>query len=200
MNKTPIPVDVELFPETKNRKYLNSQVKFDGVIICDTKNNPFFPIDGITIDTDKFEYPDYIEYFHALYPVTNKESMLPFHFYLELFQKDYIVLNTRPIYARFPFTSKQMIESLKSTRDSKDDIFDFLKNHEISNYVFIVIYGDSNIDFYLDKIYKKINDYIINPIFKYNREVGMVDKNIHLIKLGPYFKKDLFRVKVKKYI
>lgn len=135
-----------------------------GVIIFDSYNNEFFPIDLIQIDKSDFNLKHYITEFRKKYGGSESQDLyMPFHFSVELIGKQYFPIMTRPI-------------TYRSNVPGYED------------YITICIMGDSKIDVYPHVLYKILAHTIINgikyiPTFKMNLELDMT---YH--KLGDQFK------------
>lgn len=128
------------------QKFVKSNV-FDvlaqGFVIMDTMNNPKFPIDAILMDRTKFDSTTILKEYRKAYKMTKSEIFMPWHFQVELVDRDYVIQNTRPINYKTPFK-------------------------EWEEYICICIVGNSNDDVYMPDIYKKIANICIKPFSRGN--------------------------------
>jgi len=119
-----------------NRNFIND--KPEGWVVCDTVNNPFFPIDILPIDTGNFDLPKISKEFHRVYGGKINDLFLPWHYTVDIVNDFPYIIQTRP------FNYKT-----------------FIPNYEKK--LFIMIIGDSNRDIYNMNFYKAIAHQIINP-------------------------------------
>lgn len=128
------------------QKYVKANI-FDGVaqgfVIMDTMNNPKFMLSDILLDRTKFDSTTVLKEYRKAYNMTKQEIFMPWHFQVELVDKDYIIQNTRPINYKTPFK-------------------------EWEQFICICIVGNSNEDVYMPDIYKKIANICIKPFSRGN--------------------------------
>jgi len=119
-----------------NRSFLND--KPEGWVICDTVNNPFFPMDILPIDTGGFDLSKIQYEFHRTYGGKPNDLFLPWHYTIDIVNDFPYIIQTRPFnYKTFiPLYERKM---------------------------FIMIIGDSSRDIYNLQYYKMIANTIINP-------------------------------------
>ena len=123
------------------QKYVKANI-FDtmaqGFVIMDTMNNPKFPLADIILDRNKFDSTSVLKEYRKVYNITRQEIFMPWHFQVELVDKEYVIQNTRPINYKTPFKDWEQ-------------------------YICICIVGNSNDDVYMPDIYKKIANICIKP-------------------------------------
>jgi len=143
------------------------QFTFDdpkGWLIMDTFNNPFFPLDVIQVDTERFDLDKIKTDYHKYYGGKPDDLFLPWHYTIEYVQGRPYIINTRP----FNYLST-------------------IKSYE--KHLSIMIIGDSNKDIYSPKFYQTIAN-LINP-FRYMRGFYLSNqKNIFEFKTGENFNKN----------
>ncbi|MFA7129165.1 MAG: hypothetical protein WC136_08355 [Sphaerochaeta sp.] len=111
-----------------------------GIIIFDSYNNKWFPLETVKVDSVMFNTRTIRDEFHRNYGGNSKtEIFTPWHYSIEFVGKNYYCLQSRPI------TYKSLIP-------------------EYEDYITICIVGDSNADIYSPEIYKTIAHTIINPL------------------------------------
>ena len=128
------------------QKYVKSNcfdVMAKGFVVMDTLNNPKFPIDSIILDKTKFDSTTILKEYRKAYKMTKSEIFMPWHFQVELVDRDYVIQNTRPINYKTPFK-------------------------EWEEYICICIVGNSDDDVYMPDIYKKIANICIKPFSRGN--------------------------------
>lgn len=152
------------------KKYVKANI-FDGpafgFVIMDTLNNPEFPIAATILDKTKFDSTTILKEYRKVYRLTKMEIFMPWHFQVELVDRDYIIQNTRPINYKTPFK-------------------------EFENYIIICLVGNSNEDVYMPDIYKKIANICIKP-FSNGRIEKVQIENIKFLTGKSFFKKELFK-------
>lgn len=128
------------------QKYVKSNT-FDpiarGFVIMDTLNNPQFPLNTIILDRTKFDSSTILREYRRAYNMTKAEIFMPWHFQVELVDREYIIQNTRPVNYKTPYK-------------------------EWSEHICICLVGDSGNDIYMPDIYKKIANICIKPYTKSN--------------------------------
>ncbi len=120
----------------KQTQMMKSRPK--GWLIMDSWNNRIFPTDMFSVDTMKFDSEKLQKDFHQKYGGSTRDLFLPWHYTIELINQKPFVIQTRP-----PMY--------------KSNIPGF------SNYLTIMIIGDSNQDIYSGKFYQQMAHMIINP-------------------------------------
>jgi len=119
-----------------HRSFIND--KPEGWVICDTFNNPFFPLDILPIDTANFDLEKIKYEFHRKYGGRPNDLYLPWHYTIDIVNDFPYIIQTRP------FNYKTIIPLYEKK-------------------LFIMIIGDSNRDIYNSQFYKAIAHQIINP-------------------------------------
>ena len=122
-----------------------------GFVIMDTMNNPQFPLADVLLDRTKFDSSTIINEYRKAYGMSKSEIFMPWHFQVELVNKDYVIQNTRPINYKTPFK-------------------------DWNQYIVICVVGNSNEDVYMPDIYKKIANLCIKPFSR--GQVNHVRENI----------------------
>jgi len=139
----------------------------EGFIIMDSYNNDFFPMKQVQIDSSIFNLKVVKDEFHRTYGGSNtSEIFMPFHYSIEMINKNYYVVNNRPI----------MYKSL-------------IPDYE--NYISICIIGDTNKDLYSPELYKVMAHMIMNPLHYIQGWRLNPDGHTTYHNLGNHFKKDL---------
>ena len=138
------------------------------VVVYDTFNNPFYPIDYPKIDSAKFDLPKIALRFWELYNVP-KGTMLPWHYVIEFIGDRYYALVTRPIDLRFPDPGVAVDE---------------LKHYDVGDIIHIAVIGDSNIDVYTKQFYQVLTEFCINPILRRYRLPEIVGKTVIFLRPG----------------
>lgn len=143
-------------PQKYNNYYEIRRTNVKGIIITDSFNNKMFPIPKPIYDDNKINLQLIYEQFKLLYG----DSILPWHFVVEYYNRDYIIHNPRPIDVIYP---------------SDPDM------------LYVMIIGDSSRDVYTRLLYKKIFENIIRPMSKLYKFTPNLDSTIHLSNLGKRF-------------
>lgn len=111
-----------------------------GILIFDSFNNSFFPLDIVTIDKGDFNLKSYISEFRKRYGGSESQDLfMPFHYSVELIGKTYFPVQTRPIMYRSKVPGYE-------------------------EYITICIMGNSEIDVYPHSLYKILAHTIINSL------------------------------------
>ena len=111
-----------------------------GILIFDSFNNKFFPLDIVAIDKGDFNLKSYISQFRRTYGGNESSDIfMPFHYSVELIGKTYFPIQTRPIMYRSKVPGYE-------------------------EYITVCILGDSNIDVYPHSLYKIIAHTILNSL------------------------------------
>ena len=149
------------------QKYVKSNI-FNpiakGFVIMDTLNNPQFPLNTIILDRTKFDSSTILEEYRKVYNMSKMEIFMPWHFQVELVNRDYVIQNTRPINYQTPYK-------------------------EWSEHIVICIVGDSTNDVYMPDIYKKIANICIKP---FSRSLAnQVPEKIHYLTGKSFMKQQI---------
>lgn len=169
-----------------NKEYFKS--KPYGIIITDSYNNIAFPFDEPKIDNGRrLSLPLIIKQYIAKYSKNNQMGLLPWHYVIEFYNRDYFIFNTRPINLRYPLNSEQ-VKTL-NIKYIDDKVIDFLnrKNRDVSQYIHIMIIGDSNTDVYTNVLYRKIAKIIIHPMYKLYKFSPKLNQGIFTLNIGKKF-------------
>lgn len=152
------------------RKYVKANI-FDGpaagFVLMDTLNNPKFPIAATILDRAKFDSTTILKEYRKVYNLSKAEIFMPWHFQVELVDRDYIIQNTRPINYKTPFK-------------------------EYEERIIICLVGNSNEDVYMPDIYKKIANICIKPFHNGRIEKVPIDNMVFLTGKS-FFKQMLFK-------
>lgn len=161
-----------------------------GIIIEDSVNNIFFPIPNPVLDTNKQNLPIIQKQYDTLYG-GETNSILPWHFVIEYLDRDYIIYNTRPINIMYPY---EITNELKNTQMVSEETSQVLQmNPQIQNMIHILLIGDSTKDVYTKQLYKKIIEFIINPISKTSQFNPIWMNTVLPLNLGNRFISKLFQ-------
>ena len=112
-----------------------------GFVIMDTVNNPKFPLKDVILDKGKYDSNFVLREYRRVYGMSPKEIFMPWHFQIELVEREYIIQNTRPVNYYSPY------------KDYKESII-------------ICIIGDSEKDIYMPELYQKMANICIKPFTK----------------------------------
>lgn len=145
--------------------------KANKILIMDSYNNEFYPLKSITVDNGKSKRY-LIDEFRKTYSWSKTEIFFPWHFMVELRDREISITTTRP----FNYNIKNLNPKLKDT-------------------IVIMIVGDSNNDIYIPEIYNKIVGMCIHPYTK-ARVNHINEKNIEFHNLGMGFARE----QLKKYL
>lgn len=170
--------------ESKGNKILRPQ----GIIIQDTYNNFMFPIRPTPqLDTSRADIIEVYQRYRERYLRFNSDY-LPWHFLVEFIGDRYFIFNTRPLDLKYPLNNSEIIEH-KDNKFETDIITDFFERriYQIENMIHICIVGDSNLDIYPSKLYKKISQTCISPIMRQFHILGGVEQRVLNFNLGPKF-------------
>jgi len=165
---------------SKPNKIIN---RTKGIIICDTYNNPFFPIDTIRIDNADSNLNKVFNRYKQLY-ATDKSVYLPCHYCIELIEYNYVVYNTRPLNLKFPIVKSELEEH---NWDNITKQFIKLPN-ELTEYIHVWVIGDSNSDMYSKKFYNCLATMCIEPILFNNKQSKTLIDNVFPLNMGINFK------------
>ena len=132
-----------------------------GFVIMDTVNNPKFPLKDVILDKGKYDSNFVLREYRRVYGMSPKEIFMPWHFQIELVEREYIIQNTRPVnyLSLFP---------------------------EYRNRICICLVGDSTQDVYIPSLYTKIANMCIKPFTK--SRINQVKEDI-IYKVDPAFAK-----------
>lgn len=109
-----------------------------GFVIMDTLSNPQFPLNTIILDRTKFDSSTILTEYRKVYNMSKTELFMPWHFQVELVNREYIIQNTRPVNYLTPFK-------------------------DYPEHICICLVGDSGNDVYMPEIYRKIANICIKP-------------------------------------
>lgn len=140
-----------------------------GFFIYDTFNNPFFPIEWIRLDSDRYDTSELFKRYKEKFTKVTGAEMMPWHFTLEMVKLQYYAINTRPLNLKFPLTNERFKNS-KWRMDMADDrLKQFLLESpfDMSEAIHIAIVGDTNFDVYPKKMYKVLVRNCIDPFVRY---------------------------------
>lgn len=182
----------ERLEATRNKPTLQNKftTKPQGIIITDSYNNPFFPVQPTPrIDTSKLDLAELYRRFRELY-LQQETPVLPWHFCIELVDDRYFVFNTRPLDMKFPITSQEARDSYKNNWDDVTEMFFDENIFDISEAIHICIVGNSKTDVYTLQTYSIIGNFCITPIIRQNRIPSALYQRIFGLNLGGRFKLD----------
>ena len=172
------------------------KTRAQGVILSDTYNNPFFPIRPVPqIDRAKSDLAEVYMRFREMYGA-QKESMLPWHFFVELVGDRYHVFNTRPLDMKFPLKTDEV--DIEQIIDEPTRSFLTNKIFDLSDGIHVVICGDSNVDIYTKRIYKLIGYYCISPVLRVNRLPEALYQRTFPLGLGDKFDANLLTFYIRR--
>lgn len=134
-----------------------------GIIIFDSYNNPWFPLQWVRLDQNKFSTGTMKKEFHTIYGGIDTLFM-PWHYTVEYLDNDYYALSTRPI------TYKSLIPGYEE-------------------YISICIVGDSKTDVYSKELYKVLAHELINPLHYLQGWMINPESKVQYIELGQAFDK-----------
>ena len=159
--------------------------KITGLILSDTYNNPFFPINHpeLRIDRSDMNLPKVRREFRFEYDAP-KEFLLPWHFYVEFIQDKYYIFNTRPLDMKFPLNNQEMKDE-----EVDDETETFLKRSvfDIAELVHVVICGDTYTDIYTRRIYETIGMNLMAPILRLSQLPRTVGQRVFPLGVGDRF-------------
>jgi hypothetical protein len=165
-----------------------------GIIITDTYNNPFFPVQHPRIDTTKFFLPEIkrqLKTYYASGPLT----YTPWHFHIEILgNAEYFIFNTRPLDSKFPLSTNESLKIIKSNNIKLNPITErFFKNKpfEIEDSIHINIVGDSSFDVYTYDLYQIIGRTCIGPILRYFKLPRKMYQKVYPLQMGDRFNADI---------
>lgn len=174
-----------------DRSVNNKIIKPQGIIVCDTVNNPFFPIDVPIIDNAKFSLPDIKKRFQAYY-TSLPVDFLPWHYVAEMINGKYYFFQTRPIDMCFPLDNiecKDLLQANKDILTLSPSTTTFFSNQpfDIKNSIHVCIVGDTNSDVYIDLLYEMIGRICIGPILRYFKLPSSINLRVINLNLGNKF-------------
>jgi hypothetical protein len=162
--------------------------RIESIIICDTYNNPFFPITPKPqLDTAKTEILTVFKRYRELY-ASKKAMFLPCHYCIELVDYNYVVYNTRPINLKFPINNQEASRDYSNNWKPTTELFVNQNYFDISKCIHIWVIGDSNYDMYSNKFYKTLMQIIIEPILFNNKLSKGLANSIFPLNMGVNFK------------
>lgn len=140
-----------------------------GVMICDTINNPIFPIPYPPLDSVKFNLPDVKDQYQGIYsqlPV----DFLPWHYLIEMINGKYYAFQTRPLDMMYPVDTKTAQELInKNGIKLKPEVEKFFLEQpfDLKEAIHVCILGDTNRDVYLERLYELIGRLCTGPFLRY---------------------------------
>lgn len=163
-----------------------------GILIQDTYNNPFFPIQPAPrIDTSKLNIDEVFQRYRELYTET-KPTFLPWHYCLEIVGDKYYAFNTRPIDLKFPINTEEAKENKEENDwikwDNVTEMFFDDKIYDIRNAVHICLIGSSDIDIYTMNMYSIIGQICITPLLRRYKLPGGLYQRVFPLNMGSKFK------------
>lgn len=168
--------------------------KVRGIIITDSFNNPFFPVQNPRLDTTKFWLPKIqkqLRTYYAAGPLT----YTPWHFHVEILgNAQYFVFNTRPLDSKFPLSTKDAEDLVKSNGIELNDVtqkFFESKPFELEDAIHINIVGDSSFDVYTYDLYKTVGRMCIGPILRYFKLPRKMYQKVFPLQMGSKFNPDI---------
>lgn len=161
---------------------------FVKIIICDSFNNPFFPLPRPVLDGSGLDIPVIYYEFKNKYAGSDTR-FLPWHYVIEFYDMRYIVFNTRPINIQFPLDSETAIKNYSLI----DDEISFMEDTEIADCIHICIAGDSNKDIYTNEFYNVLKYFCINPIYSIFKVASSYPDFIYFLRTGKKLNKNRIR-------
>lgn len=130
-----------------------------GIIIFDSYNNPFYPMNIIDLDDGKLSYPSIKQ---ELLRKNWQGKFTPWHYWVEMVNMDYLVIQGRPLNYKTPLPG-------------------------FEKYIAICIAGNSKNDIYSKNLYKNIADIILNSLHYIPGWKMQIQDEITLINIGKSF-------------
>lgn len=168
-SKDPQKIALELNKAVLIKSYEQNYVKQNtfspnakGFVIMDTVNNSQFPLKDIILDKGKFDSNFVLREYRRKYGMSPKEIFMPWHFQVELVDREYVIQNTRPV---------NYLSLFPKYREK----------------ICICLVGDSSQDIYIPTIYHKIANICIKPFTK--SRVNQVKEDI-IYEVDPAFSKN----------
>lgn len=163
-----------------------------GIIIEDTVNNLAMPIPRPILDDNKLNIKLIYQQYTALYSgdTNNYSNILPWHYIIEFYDRDYIIYATRPLDLSYVYTTKQTKELAEQNNVTiLNDYTETVLNSstEVKNFIHVLIVGNSNLDVYNKKLYMKIDEYIIGPISRQSKFAPTIKVNVIPLNMGKHF-------------
>jgi hypothetical protein len=163
-----------------------------GIIIEDTVNNLAMPIPHPILDTNIINIQQIHDQYVALYSgdTNDYSGILPWHFIIEFYNRDYIIYNTRPTDLSYVYTTEETRNLVKTNNRhilnaSSKTLLD--SSTEFKNFIHVLIIGNSDLDVYSKKLYMKIDEFIIGPMSRQWKFAPTLNSNIFLLNLGKHF-------------
>lgn len=173
--------------------------KPQGIIVQDSYNNPFFPIQPKPrVDSAKMDLREVYKRFHELYG-EEKALYLPWHFCVELVGNQYYVFNTRPLDMKFPITNNEAKKLPTSPNwDVVANLFFDDNIFDISDAIHVCIIGDTNYDVYTKRTYEVVGRSCINPTVRQYKLPSGLYQRIFGFNLGKRFNLDYITKFIRK--
>lgn len=171
---------------SNNNKF---RTKPQGVVVCDTVNNPIFPIPYPPLDSVKFNLPDIKDQYQAIYAKLAVD-FLPWHYVIEMLNGKYYAFQTRPLDMAFPVTTEIANTVIQENKDKLiPEVQKFLDERpfDLREAIHICILGDTSKDVYLQRIYELIGRVCIGPFLRYFKLPHRTGSRIINFNLGPKF-------------
>lgn len=174
--------------------------KPQGIVITDSYNNPFFPIQPKPrIDTSVVDILELYRRFRELYSQFSV-VFLPWHYIIEFVDDRYYIFCTRPIDMKFPMTNNEVSDGQRGVvwdDDTKNFMID--KVFDISEMIHILIIGDSYLDVYTKKFYELIGRICITPIIRFFKLPESIGQRIFFFNIGSKLNRNLIVKFVRKF-
>jgi hypothetical protein len=179
--------DVNLLQSSYQNAANRLKILPTGFVIQDAYNNLTTPVKIPKIDGPKLDYPKFIQQFQVLY-YNRVDVILPWHYVIELYQKNYIIYNTRPINLKYPYTTQQVKDDPQSPilNEFTKQFLD--STNQLNTMIHVLIIGDSSVDVYTKFIYKNLDWFLIDPVSRSGRFSPTLYNNIIPLNLGKRFK------------
>lgn len=174
------------------------KVRPEGILVQDTYNNPFFPIQPKPrIDTSRADLVDIFKRFRELYSKFDP-VMLPWHYIIEMIGSRYYVFNTRPLDMKFPLTSQQAVKNM--SKNFKQDTKKFLDKNifDISNAIHVCIIGDTSRDVYTKRQYEVMGRFCLEPPLRFFRLPRGLFQRIFPLNIGEKYTLDYVTKFIRK--
>lgn len=187
--KKPSPTKLMKFDDRSTHNKIPTRPQ--GIIICDTVNNPIFPIDKPFLDSAKFDLPDIKLKFKSYY-VGMDFDFLPWHYVVEIINGKYYFFQTRPIDMRFPINNIEFLDLLETNRqylkiNKTTETFIKHQPFDICDAIHVCIIGDTNLDVYIERLYEMIGRICAGPILRYFKLPSSINLRVINFNLGNKF-------------
>lgn len=183
------PSPANLIASDTNSNNNKIKTKPLGIIICDTLNNPIFPIPYPLIDDSKFNLPFVKEQYIGIY-ATMPVDFLPWHYVIEMVNSKYYAFQTRPLDMRYPvdtLTASNLIKSNNLTLSETTNNFFKSPPFDLQDAIHVCIMGDTNKDVYIEKLYELIGRLVSGSILRYFKLPTKTHQRVINFNLGNKF-------------